>query len=37
LSDEGGKYRFVNLKPGQYQLRCYTLGGYLYYGERLRF
>jgi hypothetical protein len=33
LSDEGGKYRFINLKPGQYQLRCQVLGGYVYYGE----
>ena len=33
LSDESGKYRLINLKPGRYQVRCYTLGGYLYYGE----
>jgi len=32
LSDESGKYRFINLKPGQYQLRCQVLGGYVYYG-----
>jgi hypothetical protein len=25
LSDEGGKYRFINLKPGQYLVRCYTV------------
>ncbi|MBC8235973.1 carboxypeptidase regulatory-like domain-containing protein, partial [bacterium] len=31
LSDESGKYRFINLKPGQYQLRCQVLGGYVYY------
>ena len=31
LSDVGGRYRFVNLKPGQYQLRCQVLGGYVYY------
>ncbi len=31
LSDENGKYRFINLKPGQYQLRCQVLGGYVYY------
>jgi len=33
LSDENGKYRFVNLKPGQYQVRCYTLNGYVYYSS----
>ena len=33
LSDEGGKYRFINLKPGQYQVRCQILGGYVYYGQ----
>ena len=33
LSDESGKYRFINLKPGQYQLRCQVLGGYVYYGS----
>ena len=33
LSDENGKYRFINLKPGRYQVRCYTLRGYIYYGE----
>jgi len=31
LSDEKGKYHLVNLKPGQYQLRCQILGGYVYY------
>ena len=31
LSDEEGKYRFINLKPGQYQVRCYTTNGYVYY------
>jgi len=38
LSDEEGKYRFINLKPGQYQVRCYTTNGYVYYqnGEVLR-
>ncbi|MFQ6044393.1 MAG: LamG-like jellyroll fold domain-containing protein, partial [Candidatus Poribacteria bacterium] len=38
LSDEEGKYRFINLKPGQYQVRCYTTNGYVYYqnGEILR-
>jgi len=38
LSDEEGKYRFINLKPGQYQVRCYSTNGYVYYqnGEILR-
>ena len=31
-SNTDGKYWFINLKPGRYQLRCYTLGGYVYYG-----
>jgi len=31
LSDEKGRYRFINLKPGQYQVRCQVLGGYVYY------
>ena len=30
LSDEAGKYQFVNLKPGKYQVRCYMLNGYVY-------
>jgi hypothetical protein len=30
LSDESGKYRFINLKPGQYHVRCQVLGGYVY-------
>jgi len=33
LSDEKGKYRFVNLKPGKYQLRCQVLGGYVNYKQ----
>ena len=33
LSDERGGYRLMNLKPGQYQVRCYTLNGYVYYKE----
>jgi len=33
LSDENGKYRFVNLKPGRYQVRCQTLDGYIYHSE----
>ncbi|MBI1925416.1 sigma 54-interacting transcriptional regulator [Candidatus Poribacteria bacterium] len=31
LSDEAGRYRFINLKPGRYQVRCQVLGGYVYY------
>jgi len=31
LSDERGKYRFINLKPGRYQVRCQILNGYVYY------
>jgi len=31
LTDKTGKYRFVNLKPGRYQVRCQILGGYVYY------
>jgi hypothetical protein len=33
LSGENGKYQFVNLKPGRYQIRCYTLDGYIYYRD----
>jgi len=32
LSDEEGKYLFVNLKSSLYQVRCQILGGYVYYG-----
>ena len=31
LSDEWGKYRFINLKPGQYQVRCQIMRGDLYF------
>ena len=33
LSDEGGNYQFISLRPGPYQVRCYTLGRYVYYAE----
>ncbi|MCP4259782.1 MAG: hypothetical protein GY774_20060, partial [Planctomycetes bacterium] len=33
LSDENGDYQFINLEPGKYQVRCYTLNGYTYYSE----
>ena len=36
LSDENGHYRFINLKPGRYQVRCYTLRGYVYHEEILQ-
>ncbi len=36
LSDESGQYRFVNLKPGEYRVRCYTGRRYLYYPDILR-
>jgi hypothetical protein len=32
-SDTRGAYRFVNLRPGAYQIRCTTSGGYVYYAE----
>jgi len=31
LSDAGGKYELINLRPGQYQVRCQVLNGYVYY------
>lgn len=31
LSDESGIYCFVNLKPGEYQIRCHVKGGDIYY------
>ena len=31
LSDKTGKYQFINLKPGGYQVRCETLDGYVSY------
>ncbi|MBI1922977.1 hypothetical protein HYR99_01870 [Candidatus Poribacteria bacterium] len=33
MSDERGKYHFINLKPGWYQVRCYTSNGYVYYRQ----
>jgi ligand-binding sensor domain-containing protein len=38
LSDENGKYQFTNLLPERYQVRCYTLNGYVYYqaGKKLQ-
>ena len=34
LTDEWGNYRFINLKPGQYHLRCYIPGEYIYYNSQ---
>jgi ligand-binding sensor domain-containing protein len=31
LSHENGYYKFVNMKPGRYVVRCYTSDGYIYY------
>ncbi len=33
LSDDAGEYKFYNLRPDTYQVRCQILGGYVYYGE----
>ncbi|MBI1930561.1 carboxypeptidase regulatory-like domain-containing protein [Candidatus Poribacteria bacterium] len=30
LSDKNGEYQFINLKPGAYQVRCYTTNGFVY-------
>lgn len=30
LSDEAGRFSFLNLKPGEYQVRCQTPSGYIY-------
>ena len=31
LSNNGGNYQLINLKPGRYQVRCQTIDGYVYY------
>ena len=33
LTDSVGRYEFRNLKPGRYQIRCYTTDGYVYYQD----
>ena len=33
LSGERGKYSFINLKPGRYQVRCQIPNGFVYYGQ----
>ncbi|MFH1131619.1 MAG: LamG-like jellyroll fold domain-containing protein [Pseudomonadota bacterium] len=33
LSDKEGKYRFIKVKPGRYQVRCYP-GKYRYFGQK---
>ena len=35
LSNNGGNYQLINLKPGRYQVRCQTPDGYVYYAGRL--
>ena len=32
-SDDRGKYQFINLKLGRYQVRCQILDGYVYYSS----
>ena len=31
VSNENGQYRFINLRPGKYRVRCYTGKKHLYY------
>ena len=33
LSNREGNYQFCDLPPGAYQVRCYTLNGYVYYQD----
>ncbi len=33
LTDENGRYRLVNLRPGSYRVRCHALEEYAYYRE----
>ena len=32
LSDENGEYRFLDLRPGSYEIRCQTGAGFVYFG-----
>jgi signal transduction histidine kinase/ligand-binding sensor domain-containing protein len=32
LTDQAGAYRFLNLRPGRYQVRCQVAGGHVYHG-----
>ena len=32
LTEENGAFKFINLKPGSYQVRCETANDYIYYG-----
>jgi len=34
LSNEDGKYEFINLEPGSYLVRCHAMGEYIYYGQK---
>jgi hypothetical protein len=37
LTDGDGRYRLINLRSGQYNVRCYIPGGYVYYeGGKVR-
>jgi signal transduction histidine kinase/ligand-binding sensor domain-containing protein/CheY-like chemotaxis protein len=36
LSDERGRYQFLHLRPGAYQVRCQAPGGYVYYRPESR-
>jgi signal transduction histidine kinase/ligand-binding sensor domain-containing protein/CheY-like chemotaxis protein len=31
LSDDRGEFRFINLRPGSYRLRCHTDNGFIYH------
>lgn len=33
LTDDYGEYRFNNLRPGSYRIRCQTAQGFVYYGQ----
>ena len=35
LSDENGRYKFINLLPGVYLIRCQTPSGYIYYKKSI--
>ena len=33
LTDEKGRFKFVNLRPGHYEVRCQVPGGFVYYEQ----